>query len=96
MRKDLYSSIFNSSTFLLKKFKYQPTKKYFALSIPVTPEYILFGPKKGGETFTIEALINETTDTSLTSDLLLVDSNTSLINNKKIYFSSVAGNPYEP
>lgn len=85
LRSDIFPSLFNSSIFKLKKAKYTPIadNKFVKLDT----EDKLFG---------ISGLKKETQErTEIDTDLLLVNSETSLINNKNEFFSSVAGNNLE-
>lgn len=83
IRKTIYSSLFNSSSFNLRKTKYQPNRKWFFNVDTLATDYKLYS--------TDTLIVNED-DTKIDTSLLLVDSDISLINNKNTYFSSVAGN----
>ena len=90
MRKSTYSSLFNSSSFHLKPFKYQPKKKEFSNIESSTAN----PPSK---LFTADNLVYVGPSSSeRDTDLLLVDSEITLIGNKNNYYSSVAGNAIEP
>lgn len=91
IRKNIFNSLFNSSSFLLKKAKYQPRNKRFLRTNTITSD-----ANEASKLYGIEEIIKEDLQTEgIQTDLLLVDSDTSLINNKNTYFSSVAGNAYE-
>lgn len=90
IRKNIFNSLFNSSSFLLKRSKYQSRNKKFLRTNNFTID-----PNEATKLFGLEDLTKEDQPIEIQTDLLLIDPETSLINNKKTYFSSVAGNAYE-
>jgi len=90
LRKDIYSSLFNSSAFHIKPHKYQPFRKYF-INLENNNVDV---PNKLYTTDDITYVTPSSTDEKDT-DLLLVDSEINLISNKNNYFSSIAGNATE-
>jgi len=90
IRKAIFGSLFNSSSFVLHKHKYQLNNKNFDRLYNNTTT------AKDFTTYGRLLLSREVTTDPINSYLLLVDADTNLISNKKEYFSSVAGNPFEP
>jgi hypothetical protein len=87
LRSSIYGSLFNASSFVLKANKYIPDyrDKFYK-----TDEY--------DKIFTLSNLgknINIGSFPDINTELLLVNPNTTLINNKDTLFSSVAGNENE-
>lgn len=93
IRKSIFNSLFNSSNFYIKKWKYQPAKAYFIDLEPPT----VYNLMNQSRLYGTDNMNYNTAGTTLEkkTELLLVDSETNLINNKNAYFSSVAGNAYE-
>lgn len=88
IRNEIFGSIFNSSTFSLQKSKYQLTDKNFYGASGVEFNKRFFNVNMSYRSRPAEELPKN-------SELLLISPETSIINNKQAYFSSVAGNAHE-
>ena len=87
LRKNIFGSLFNSSTFQLQQTKYKPHISKF-LKLDTEDKLFSIGDLEKNSAPTLE--------NKKGVDLLFINPNTELINNNNTSFSSVAGSPYEP
>ena len=79
LRAPIFNSIFNSSEYKLKPFKYQPESKYF------------YDKDGTGIHFSLEGLTSEESFGSINTSLTLIEPGIDLIKNDQFKFSSKAG-----
>ena len=81
LRAPIFNSIFNSSEYKLKPFKYQPKSKYF------------YDRNNTGIHFSLDGLSSEESYGTINTSLILIEPGIDLIKNDQFKFSSRAGNP---